>query len=204
MFQQNSIPNNLALRKPKRPFTREEDQKIILSVSVIGTKNWALISNYIGGRTPKQCRDRYMNYLKPGLSSGEWTPEEDNILLKLYERTGPKWGVISKFIKSRNQISIKNRFIFLKRTNNNNYNNNVDCNSSITNNNFQIYGFDERENRNSSEKYNDNSTEKNICQENKREFKEEIADNHKNDDNNSFDLVKLIDNFDDSASLLFF
>ncbi|KAK8838789.1 hypothetical protein M9Y10_032828 [Tritrichomonas musculus] len=145
-----------------------------------------------------------MNYLKPGLSSGEWTPEEDNILLKLYERTGPKWGVISKFIKSRNQISIKNRFIFLKRTNNNNYNNNVDCNSSITNNNFQIYGFDERENRNSSEKYNDNSTEKNICQENKREFKEEIADNHKNDDNNGFDLVKLIDNFDDSASLLFF
>ena len=32
-------------------------------------------------RRPKQCRERWRNYLDPDISKGDWTPAEDNTLL---------------------------------------------------------------------------------------------------------------------------
>lgn len=102
-------------KRPKRAFTPVEDQQIIFFVNLLGTKKWPLISKYINGRTAKQCRDRYMNYLKPGLSNKEWTKNEDDLLLDLYRKFGSKWSIISNFFNNRNQISLKNRTIFLHK-----------------------------------------------------------------------------------------
>lgn len=116
MNQQNSNDQvQLKVKKTRKPFSPAEDQIINFTVSIIGTKQWPMIAKFVKGRTSKQCRDRYMNYLKPGLSVNEWTTEEDNFLLDLYKKFGPKWGVINKFFNSRNQISLKNRFRFLQK-----------------------------------------------------------------------------------------
>ena len=101
--------NNL---KRRVPFTPEEDQKLQFLVNKYGPKNWSLISSFIENRTPKQCRDRYCNYLFQGNFQGEWSKEEDNLLIKLFKEKGPKWSIIRNSFPDRSTNSIKNRWNF--------------------------------------------------------------------------------------------
>lgn len=103
-------------KRQKKAFTVEEDQLINFIVKSLGSKHWDMIATFVKGRTAKQCRDRYMNYLKPGLTNIEWTQQEDNLLLELYIKFGPKWATINKYFYNRNQISLKNRFRFLQKS----------------------------------------------------------------------------------------
>ena len=48
------------------------------------------------GRKPRQCKERYVNYLIPGCFKGQWTNDEDDLLVKLYKENGPKWSIIKK------------------------------------------------------------------------------------------------------------
>ncbi|KAK8857459.1 hypothetical protein M9Y10_015864 [Tritrichomonas musculus] len=106
-------------KKSRIPFTKEEDEKIKQLVQKYGCRQWQLISSFIPGRSPKQCRDRYSNYLIPGLKSGQWLPNEDELLTKLYNDLGPKWSRIQKYFPGRSTNSIKNRWnYFLCRQNN--------------------------------------------------------------------------------------
>ena len=108
-----SLNSQQASKDGKRiriPFTKEEDEKIKQLVQTYGCRQWCYISSFIPGRTPKQCRDRYSNYLVPGLMNGQWTPREDELLTKLYLNLGPKWSKIQKLFPGRSTNSIKNRW----------------------------------------------------------------------------------------------
>lgn len=61
------------------------------------------------GRSQKQCRDRYINYLAPGINFSEWKEEEDQIIIEKYIMYGPKWTKISNFLPNRTPNGIKNR-----------------------------------------------------------------------------------------------
>ena len=52
-------------------------------------------------RKPKQCRERWRNYLDPQLQKGEWTVEDDRRLLELVLENGSRWSNISKILKTR-------------------------------------------------------------------------------------------------------
>ena len=109
----NIKPNesNKDLEKTKRlKFTKEEDDMLKMLVSIYGAKNWAHIASMMNLRTPKQCRDRYANYLAPGFINREWENNEDKIILDNYLNFGPKWSLISVFIPGRSPNSIKNRW----------------------------------------------------------------------------------------------
>lgn len=112
LFQkQNQIHEmNKVAQKYRIPFTPDEDEKLKHLANKYGTRSWSLISTYLEGRTPKQCRDRYSNYLFPGFFKGEWTNEEDCLLFKLYNEFGPKWSKIKKSFPDRSSNSIKNRW----------------------------------------------------------------------------------------------
>jgi hypothetical protein len=43
----------------KRPWSKEEDEKVVQLVAVHGAKNWPVIANHLPGRVGKQCRERY-------------------------------------------------------------------------------------------------------------------------------------------------
>ena len=43
------------------------------------------------GRRGKQCRDRYVNHLRPDIKRSEWTEEEERTLATGWLRTGQKW-----------------------------------------------------------------------------------------------------------------
>jgi hypothetical protein len=52
--------------------------------------NWGDFAKDFPGRSAKQCRDRWMNYLRPGLKKGDWTTQEERIIMGLHREIGSK------------------------------------------------------------------------------------------------------------------
>ena len=97
-------------KKKRSAFTFQEDCILSHLVQLFGSQKWDLISSCMIDRTPRQCRERWKSYLTPGLSNGPWSEQEDNMLLELHERFGPKWVQISKYFNGRSDSNIKNRW----------------------------------------------------------------------------------------------
>ena len=98
---EKSLSQSSNQKKIRKRFTKEEDEKIKKLVDVLGTECWTFISQFIKGRSPKQIRDRYSNYLMPGIFFGEWTKEEDELLAKLFSEHGSKWSFIQRHFPNR-------------------------------------------------------------------------------------------------------
>lgn len=94
----------------RRKFTTEEDSIIRAYVAQYGESCWEFIAPNIPGRTPRQCRNRYRNNLKPNFTSAQWTLEEDTCLRNKYNELGPRWTLISQYFQGRSPSSIKNRW----------------------------------------------------------------------------------------------
>lgn len=98
------------LKNHRIKFSREEDEHLKKLVEKMGPRKWKNIARNMPGRTERQCRDRYKNYLMPGYFNGQWTREEDEMLLRKHKELGSKWSVMTKFFKNRNANSLKNRW----------------------------------------------------------------------------------------------
>jgi hypothetical protein len=91
-------------------FSLEEDNKLRSLVAGLGTRSWDRIGCFMPGRTARQCRDRYKNYLMDSLVNRPWTPEEDSILIDRFHLLGPKWVEIGKLLNGRSGNNVKNRW----------------------------------------------------------------------------------------------
>lgn len=94
----------------RKKFTREEDEHLKRLVEKMGCKKWENIAKHMPGRTGRQCRDRYQNYLIPGFFSGQWSQMEDELLLQKYKDMGSQWSKMTKYFNNRNANSLKNRW----------------------------------------------------------------------------------------------
>ena len=65
---------------------------------------------WVPGRTGRQCRDRYQNYLIPGFFNGQWSKEEDDLLMIKYHEFGSKWSKMAQFFNQRSANALKNRW----------------------------------------------------------------------------------------------
>lgn len=102
-------------RAVRRLFSEIEDNRINELVQIHGTKAWKIISRQMVNRTPRQCRERWKNYLSPEIRNGPWTEEEDILLHKMTQRFGTHWAQIAGYFSSRTDINVKNRWILLRR-----------------------------------------------------------------------------------------
>lgn len=102
--------SEFARNQRRKKFTTEEDTRLCEVVDQYGAKNWNKIALLIPGRTGRQCRDRYLNYLKPGYFSGEWSQEEDQLLIKQYKIFGSHWSKIAQSFNGRSANALKNRW----------------------------------------------------------------------------------------------
>ncbi|XP_038583708.1 myb-related protein A isoform X1 [Micropterus salmoides] len=86
----------------KVKWSRDEDEKLKKLVEQHGTDSWKLISNFVQGRTDGQCQHRWQKVLNPELVKGPWTKEEDQKVIDLVHKYGPKrWSVIAKHLQGR-------------------------------------------------------------------------------------------------------
>ncbi|CAI0455776.1 unnamed protein product [Linum tenue] len=90
-------------------WTPEEDAKILAYVATHGIGNWTLVPKKAGlNRCGKSCRLRWTNYLRPDLKHDNFTPEEEELIIRLHEAIGSRWSVIARQLPGRTDNDVKN------------------------------------------------------------------------------------------------
>lgn len=107
MTEDTSFSN---MKNQRRKFTPEEDEQLRRLVEENGAHKWDYIATSMPGRTGRQCRDRYQNYLCPGISRDEWTAEEERLLIEKHAEFGSHWAKMTRFFPGRTGTALKNRW----------------------------------------------------------------------------------------------
>ena len=94
----------------KGNWTPEEDEILTKWINEHGERGWSKVAALLEGRIAKQCRERWMNCLKPDIKKTQWTEEEDNTIIRLQKEMGNKWAQMSQVLVGRTDNQIKNRW----------------------------------------------------------------------------------------------
>ncbi|CAM0872462.1 unnamed protein product [Alopecurus aequalis] len=91
------------------PWTVEEDALLAGYVAAHGEGRWNELALAAGlSRTGKSCRLRWLNYLRPDVRRGDFTPREQLLILELHFRWGNRWSKIAQELPGRTDNEIKN------------------------------------------------------------------------------------------------
>ncbi|GJS73047.1 putative transcription factor MYB family protein [Tanacetum coccineum] len=77
----------------------DEDQKLI-----------TYINRYGLSRSGKSCRLRWMNYLRPNVKKGNFSEEEEEIILVSHSELGNRWSAIAARLSGRSDNDVKNHW----------------------------------------------------------------------------------------------
>lgn len=82
-------------------WTKEEDKILKMYVKMYN-ENWDMIAAQFSDRSDVQCQQRWTKVVNPELVKGPWTKEEDEKVVELVAKFGPKkWTLIARHLKGR-------------------------------------------------------------------------------------------------------
>ncbi|KAH9302243.1 hypothetical protein KI387_013826 [Taxus chinensis] len=93
----------------KGPWTSEEDFLLIKYIHAHGVGKWRSLPKNAGlNRCGKSCRFRWMNYLRPGIKRGDFSAEEEELIIRLHSLLGNRWSLIARRMPGRTDNEVKN------------------------------------------------------------------------------------------------
>ncbi|CAO3564092.1 unnamed protein product [Mortierella alpina] len=71
------------LQKQDEPWTNQDKERLKSAVARFGSKRWTLISEFVVGKTPDQCRNEWRKRLDPAVTKkGLWSSQELDVLME--------------------------------------------------------------------------------------------------------------------------
>ncbi|CAM0903078.1 unnamed protein product [Alopecurus aequalis] len=95
----------------KGPWTEEEDRALVEYIQRRGghVGSWRGLPKASGlNRCGKSCRLRWTNYLRPDIKRGNFTDDEECLIISLHAVLGNKWSTIATHLEGRTDNEIKN------------------------------------------------------------------------------------------------
>ncbi|XP_038108517.1 myb protein isoform X2 [Culex quinquefasciatus] len=88
-------------KSSKTRWTKHEDAALKSLVEQYGER-WDAIAKFLKDRTDIQCQQRWTKVVNPDLIKGPWTKEEDDKVVELVTKYGPKkWTLIARHLRGR-------------------------------------------------------------------------------------------------------
>ncbi|KAG2318354.1 hypothetical protein Bca4012_055423 [Brassica carinata] len=146
-------PNNTTTRDKNKPnhacggsnnkpklrkglWSPDEDERLMRYMLTSGQGCWSDIARNAGLlRCGKSCRLRWINYLRPDLKRGSFSPQEEDLIIHFHSILGNRWSQIATRLPGRTDNEIKNFWNSTLKKRFKNNNNNTSSGSSPNNSN---------------------------------------------------------------------
>ncbi|XP_068331834.1 transcription factor WER-like [Pyrus communis] len=90
-------------------WTKEEDEILLDYIRVHGRGRWNRIPKVTGlRRSGKSCRLRWLNHLSPNVKRGDFSEEEEDLIIRLHNLLGNRWSLIAGRVPGRTDNQVKN------------------------------------------------------------------------------------------------
>nr|QJW70308.1 flavonoid-related R2R3 MYB repressor [Freesia hybrid cultivar] len=89
--------------------SKQEDTKLTSYVHANGEGCWRSLPRAAGLlRCGKSCRLRWINYLRPDVKRGNFSDDEEDLIIRLHALLGNRWSLIAGRLPGRTDNEVKN------------------------------------------------------------------------------------------------